>query len=249
MANSSEYFEIYKKRINRFGTDFQSRLLGQRERDFENYLLKSVYRVDFEFNGEMIPGTFERMKQDRSQTTQYLLVRNNVEIPNGTILMLPDNPQNEKHPWMVFYPDEIRTSGYNRYTMLKMTHYIKWEGRDKHVYYSWVYLYGKGLDVMKDTVQSSYSHSKSRFTEDENISTIIGPRQPTLQKDVYIEVGEGDDLQHYRVTGFDILSTPGVQYSSIDPIYEFDRSVATYEEGDDKSEFYWLSGGKIDGGS
>ena len=249
MANESGYFDIYLKRVNRFGNDFQSRILGQRERDFENYLFKSVHRVDFEYEGELIPGTFEPMKQERSQVTKYLLVRNNVLIPGGTILMLPDNVQDELHPWMVFYKDEIRRGGYNRYVMLRLSHYIKWEGRDKKVYYDWVYLYGKGLDVMKDTVQSSYSHSKSRFTEDENVSTIIGPRAPTLQKDVYIEVGEGADLQHFRVTGFDITSTAGVQYTSIDPIYEYDRSTAEYQEGDDKNDFYWLSGGEIDGGS
>lgn len=42
------YFEdVYLKRLNRYGTNHQERVQGQREREFENYLKKSVYKVDF----------------------------------------------------------------------------------------------------------------------------------------------------------------------------------------------------------
>lgn len=55
------YFEdIYKKRLNRYGSDYQSRTQGQRERFFENYLIKSIYRVDFLYNNEMEPGILEK---------------------------------------------------------------------------------------------------------------------------------------------------------------------------------------------
>jgi hypothetical protein len=59
----SKYYEsVYQKRLNRYGLDYQSRVQSQRERDFENYLYKTIYRVDFEFNGEMLPGSLERNK-------------------------------------------------------------------------------------------------------------------------------------------------------------------------------------------
>ena len=32
------YFDIYKKRVNRFGTDYQSRIQGEREHLFDLYL-------------------------------------------------------------------------------------------------------------------------------------------------------------------------------------------------------------------
>ena len=41
------YNDVYLKRLNRYGLDYQSRVQGQREREFENYLLKTIYRVDF----------------------------------------------------------------------------------------------------------------------------------------------------------------------------------------------------------
>ena len=35
----NEYYQnIYQKRLNRYGLDFQARIQGQREKDFENYL-------------------------------------------------------------------------------------------------------------------------------------------------------------------------------------------------------------------
>jgi len=57
------YFEdIYKKRVNRYGTNYQDRILNQRKELFEKYLLKSIYRVDFLYNNEMVPGSLERYK-------------------------------------------------------------------------------------------------------------------------------------------------------------------------------------------
>jgi hypothetical protein len=63
------YYETaYKKRLNRYGLDYQSRIQNQRERDFDNYLYKTIYRVDFDFNGTNHPGSLERYKQDYSET-------------------------------------------------------------------------------------------------------------------------------------------------------------------------------------
>jgi hypothetical protein len=57
-----DYIDVYRRRLNRYGLDYQSRIQGQRERDFDNYLLKSIYRVDFEFDNGYHPGSLERYK-------------------------------------------------------------------------------------------------------------------------------------------------------------------------------------------
>ena len=70
------YFEdVYLKRLNRYGYDYQSRFQAQREETFEGLLLKSIYRVDFVYEDEMHPGLLERYKQDETETMQYLLTR------------------------------------------------------------------------------------------------------------------------------------------------------------------------------
>lgn len=65
---SSEYYEVYRKRLNRYGLDFQSRIQGERERDFENYLYQTIYRVEFEYDGAVYCGSLEHNKQDYSET-------------------------------------------------------------------------------------------------------------------------------------------------------------------------------------
>ena len=123
----SKYYEsVYQKRLNRYGLDYQSRVQSQRERDFDNYLYKTIYRVDFEFNNEMLPGSLERYKQDYSETQAYLLTHVDTKIPNGTILMIRSKDRTIT-PWMVWWLERIEASGYNRYVVLKMTHYLKWK--------------------------------------------------------------------------------------------------------------------------
>ena len=56
---SSIMYDIYNKRLNRYGNDYQSRLQGKRECQFEFYLKKSVYYTIFEYNGQEIEGSFE----------------------------------------------------------------------------------------------------------------------------------------------------------------------------------------------
>ena len=88
------YFEdIYLKRLNRYGLNYQSRVQTMREKSFEALLMKSVYRIDFEYNDETEPGLLERYKQDESETRAYLLTRVSLNIPNGTILYLPNKDQ------------------------------------------------------------------------------------------------------------------------------------------------------------
>jgi len=40
-----------------------------------------------------------------------------------------DKDGNEK-PWMIFWKEEIKASGYNRYIVLRMTHELTWVARD-----------------------------------------------------------------------------------------------------------------------
>ena len=240
MDNS--YYDIYLKRLNRYGNDYQTRTQNKRERDFENYLLKSVYRIEFEYDTKINPATFERYKQDETETLHYLLTRVDVNIPNGTILMLP-NKDDELKPWMVYYLEAIKASGYNRYIVLKMTHFLKWKDREGNSRSSWAYMYGQEDNMLKDELQSR-SRSDARYTENLKDSFFVLPTNEYLRKDDYLEVGEGALKEGYRVTGYDIQSTPGVEYVTVDPIYLYDNSPAPEkQEGDNEEDYFWLEGG------
>ena len=239
---NNSYYDIYLKRLNRYGNDYQTRTQNKRERDFENYLLKSVYRIEFEYDTKINPATFERYKQDETETLHYLLTRVDVNIPNGTILMLP-NKDDELKPWMVYYLEAIKASGYNRYVVLKMTHFLNWKDREGNPRSSWAYMYGQEDNMLKDELQSR-SRSDARYTENLKGSFFVLPTNEYLRKDDYLEVGEGALKEGYRVTGYDIQSTPGVEYVTVDPIYLYDNSPAPEkQEGDNEKDYFWLEGG------
>ena len=237
------YNDIYKKRLNRYGLDYQSRVQGMRERSFELLLEKSIYRIDFDYDGKINPGVFEKYKQDETRTLHYLLTRTNLNIPNGTILML-SNKDEQEEPWMIYYLEDIKTSGYNRYIMLKMTHYITWKARDNKIYSSWAYLYGQENNMLKDELQAR-SRADARYTENLKTSFFILPINEHIRKDDYLVINENTPLEEaYVVTGYDINSTKGVEYITIDPVYIRDKNPDPIKtETDSNEDFFWIEGG------
>ena len=237
------YNDIYKKRLNRYGLDSQSRVQGMRERSFELLLEKSIYRIDFDYDGKINPGVFEKYKQDETRTLHYLLTRTNLNIPNGTILMIY-NKDNQEEPWMIYYLEDIKASGYNRYIMLKMTHYITWKARDNKIYSSWAYLYGQENNMLKDELQAR-SRADARYTENLKTSFFILPINEHIRKDDYLVINENTPLEEaYVVTGYDINSTKGVEYITIDPVYIRDKNPDPIKtETDSNEDFFWIEGG------
>jgi hypothetical protein len=127
--------------------------------------------------------------------------------------MIPDKDL-ELCPWMVFWLESIKASGYNRYIVLKMTHYITWRN-NKESYAAWCYFHGAGDSALKEAIKTA----GALYVEDSNIRFAVMPLNENLQKDTYIEIGEGALKEAYRVTGYDIHSTSGVEYVSLDPMY------------------------------
>ena len=232
------YNDIYKKRLNRYGLDYQSRVQGMRERSFELLLEKSIYRIDFDYDGKINPGVFEKYKQDETRTLHYLLTRTNLNIPNGTILMI-SNKDNQEEPWMIYYLEDIKASGYNRYIMLKM-----WKARDNKIYSSWAYLYGQENNMLKDELQAR-SRADARYTENLKTSFFILPINEHIRKDDYFVINENTPLEEaYVVTGYDINSTKGVEYITIDPVYIRDKNPDPIKtETDSNEDFFWIEGG------
>ena len=174
---------------------------------------------------------------------QYLLTNVHLNIPNGTILQIPDKDKILK-PWMVYWLEQIEASGYNRYIMLRMSHFLTWTARDGSECSSWAYMYGQEDNMLKDEIRSR-SRMDTLYGENLKSSFFILPTTPTIRKDDYIVIGEGTPLQEqYRVTGYDIQSSEGVEYVTVDPLYEFDTSPKPEPQtGDNPDDFFWFNGG------
>jgi hypothetical protein len=236
------YHNVYLKRLNRYGIDFQSRMQRQREENFKLQLKKSVYYVEFEYKDEMHEGELTPLRQNETKTMQYLLTDVHLDMPNGTILFIPDKDM-ELRPWMIYYLEDIKASGYNRYIVIKMTHYLTWKDRSGVTQNAWAYFYGQEDNMLKDELKSR-SRNKTLYTENLKLSFFIMPRNEYLRKDDYMEVGEGPLKEAYVVTGYDIQSTPGVEFVSVDPQYIRDLTPAPKQtEEDEKDDFFWINKG------
>ena len=234
-----EYIDIYRRRLNRYGLDYQSRIQGQRERNFDDYLLKSIYRVDFWYNDTFTPATLERYKQDYTETQCYLLTRRELDIPNGTILMIQSSDGKER-PWMVWWREEIEASGYNRYVVLKMTHLLTWHGAEGQLHEQWAYFSGPGTSTVSDTVKSSTG--EALYKENNNLHMFITSYNSSISRDVYLEVPYEDSITSYVVAETDINSTLGVVYVTVDPSYIRDKSAENGGTAPSAADF-WVNGG------
>lgn len=236
------YDEVYLKRVNRYGIDFQSRMQRQREENFKLQLQKSVFYVNFMYDGEEREGELTPLRQNETKTMQYLLTDVNLDMPNGTILEIP-NKNLELQPWLVYYLEDRKASGYNRYIVLKMTHYLTWTDRDGNEQSTWAYFYGQEDNMLKDELKSR-SRSKVLYTENLKLSFFVMPTNEFLRKDDYMEVGEGALKEAYVVTGYDIQSTPGVEFVSVDPQYIRDLTPPPEQTPeDDPDDFFWINKG------
>ena len=144
---------------------------------------------------------------------------------------------------MVYWLEEKLTAGYNRYVVLEMTHFIEWKDRDGKMQSTYAYFYGQEDNMLKDELRSR-SRMDTLYTENLKTSFFIMPRNQYVKKDDYFIVGEKPFQEYYRVTGYDIQSSEGVEYVTIDPVYEFDLTPAPEQkEGDNNEDFFWINGG------
>ena len=231
-----DYYNIYQKRLNRYGLNYQERVLTQRREVFERRLLKSVYRIDFDYNDQTYPATFERYKQDETEIMRYLFTTYDLTIPNGTVLMLPDpigiyehstdteldypeyagnkpirdsDENSELRPWMIYYLEDTGAKGYNRYVMLKMTHFLTWKDRDRIDRSTYGYMYGQEDNMLKDELKSR-SRMDPLYTEALKMSFFVIPANEHLRKDDYFIIKKDTNNkvleEYYRVVGYDIQS-------------------------------------------
>lgn len=238
-----DYFtNVYQRRLNRYGLDYHSRLQKKRQADFENYLLKTSNRVDIVYNDWEFPASFERYKQDETETWHYLLTELETILEPGTILQIPDK-MGVLTPWMVYWCEEIHASGYNKYIVIKMTHKIQWKARSGKICETLAYMAGQQNNMLKDELKSR-SRMQTLYTENLKLSFLVLPVNKDINKDDYFTIkinGNEEMTEAYKVTGYDRISSKGVEYVSVDPVYIHDESpIPEKQPNDDPENWIWL---------
>lgn len=237
---SNYYNEVYHLRLNRYGLDFQSRIQNQREKDFDNYLLKTIYRVDFEHDGKNHSGSLERYKQNHTETQGYLLTKRDLSLPNGTMLNIISH-NGDRARWMVWWKEAIEASGYNKYIVLKASHLITWTAPEGD-FEQWAYFYGPGTSKIEDVAKTSTD--KPVYLENNNQHMFITSYNKLLEKDQYFEVTFENRRQGFVITGYDFHSTPGVAYITVDPVQLREKPKRLKPiEGAGAEDYFWFAGG------
>ena len=243
-----EYFDIYKKRLNRYGEDYQTRIQTERERLFSLYLKKTTYLVEFTYNEELRYGSLEPYSQDNTKTLQYLLTPMSEELDIGTVLLLT-NKKGQQWRYLVYFKDDHAANGYNKYAVLKITNLITWISRDKERCEVWAYFYGQEDNMLKDELKSR-SRSQILYNENLKLSFFVCPLDNRIKKEDYFEIQITDSnnvttTEAYVVTGFDKISTPGIEYVSVDPVYIYsdDDDKKVIDEEYSGEDYYWITGG------
>lgn len=191
------YFDIYQKRLNRYGETVQERMKNKRAIGFEKYKAQSVYKIPFK-EGEAV---FEPDKISKNQYLGFLLTDLNELLHSGEVYELTGAP------WMVLYLDENHARGYNKWVMVKLTHTVSFNGGENTPAYYCGPLNGTIKDALKNQADGAL------YEENDKVSHLIMPNR-AVSKDDYVIINQEPDEAHL-VTGFDKTSIPGVIYITL----------------------------------
>lgn len=228
------YYDVYKARLNRNGSNHVERLNNGREANFERFLHSSPHYVSFERNGYEVECVFEPSSQSENKTVMHVLCRVGEELRAGDICEIAGDR------YLFWYQDERKDSGYNRWTVVKISREIEWINEDGSKWQSEAYIFGQMNNMLKNELKSR-SRSDTLYLENLKLEFMIMPVHKEMKINSYISIEVAGLGKHYRVTGFDHISTPGIMYVSMDPTIERDQTPAPeYTEEMNKEDYFWL---------
>lgn len=263
-------YELYRARVNAEGSTPAERLEQGRVANFEKFLVASPHQAIFDRvnDVEEYPCVLEPHRQNEAEEICHLLCRKTVQLNCGEVILIRTG--NVKTPsanngsllaqdialgivgrFLVWYWDDRQASGYNRYTLLRLNYEVSWCNLDSGntVYTSLGHVYGQQDNMLKNELKSR-SRSATLYLENLKAEFIVMPNNVNMKLDSYVTLNIPVDNtlveRNYHVTGFDITSTPGIVYVTMDPIYKKDLTPApTQQPGEDDDDYFFfnLAGG------
>ena len=244
------YFDIYKKRVNRYGSNLQDRIQGKKEHDFEVFMNSSpnLVRARDGENGDIYKAVLQTKEYDQDEVVDYLLVSLDKKIPMGTVIYTVDsrhtdvNYEGKNHyisieekllparRWINYAIDPYTSTGYNRYTVVELESELSWV-LDGIKYTSFAHATGGGSGARDKNINLKF---KTQFSESgvylpNKRYSIVMPTHPSLKKNMKITLGG----ETWRVAGFDNISVKGVSYVTLEETLKDEREdipIANYGE-------------------
>lgn len=228
------YFDIYKKRMNRYGDNATDRLEKGRQQNFEKFLYQSPHYTKFQYKDKEVECVFEPSSQDETKTVMHVLCRVGEKFNPGDIVTICGKR------YMFWYWDERQDSGYNRWNVIKLSQHIEWLNEDGSTWSNEAYIFSQQTNMLKNELKSR-SRSATLYLENLKLDFMIMPSDKNLEIGSYLVIKIDDMSRAERVTGIDFLSTPGVMYVSMDPTIERDLTPSPEKKPeDDDNDYFWL---------
>ena len=228
------YFDIYKKRMNRYGDNATDRLEKGRQQNFEKFLYQSPHYTKFQYKEKEVECVFEPSSQDETKTVMHVLCRVGEKFNPGDIVTICSKR------YMFWYWDERQDSGYNRWNVIKLSQRIEWLNEDGSTWSNEAYIFSQQTNMLKNELKSR-SRSATLYLENLKLDFMIMPSDKNLEIGSYLVIKIDDMSRAERVTGIDFLSTPGVMYVSMDPTIERDLTKTPEKTDEDEdNDFFWL---------
>lgn len=228
------YFDIYKKRMNRYGDNATDRLEKGRQQNFEKFLYQSPHYTKFQYKEKEVECVFEPSSQDETKTVMHVLCRVGEKFNPGDIVTICGKR------YMFWYWDERQDSGYNRWNVIKLSQYVEWLNEDGSTWSNEAYIFSQQTNMLKNELKSR-SRSATLYLENLKLDFMIMPSDQNLEIGSYLVIKIDDMSRAERVTGIDFLSTPGVMYVSMDPTIERDLTPPPEKKPeDDDNDYFWL---------
>lgn len=239
------YFDVYLKRVNRYGDNLQERIQGKKEHDFEVFMNKSPNKVTAWNNKtsleeEGYPAVLQTKEYDEDEVVDYLLVPLSQEIAMGTIIYTfnerhknityEDNKNPGYRRWINYAIDPYTSTGYNRYTVVELESELSWVV-DGIKYTSFAHATGGGSGARDKNINLKF---KVQFSETgvylpNKRYSIVMPTNEHLKKNMKVTLGG----ETWRVAGFDSISVKGVSYVTLEETLTDEREdipVANHSE-------------------
>jgi hypothetical protein len=238
---SSYYNDVYLKRLNRFGTNLQERIINKKEYDFNNYVNKSPNKVtvfiqDYKFNGVLQTKTY-----DEIETIDYFLTYKSISVPTGSILKVLDikNPEIYTY-WIVICKDNFISAGYNRYTVVKLDREIRWITDEGYLYKTLVHISGAGKSESSKRITNTYVTKENSvvFLPNQTL-TITTKDSKQIKRGLRTNINE----QVWKISGIDNISNEGVSYITLEQDYTDNELDNKYKLPDDTEDIEGIADG------
>lgn len=219
------YFDsVYKKRLNRFGTNIQQRVQNKKEYDFGTFLKKSPNRITINYQTDKFYGVVEDKKVSEVEVIDYLLTCKTLPLNKGSVFSITDVKDTISY-WISLGIEELTLCGYNKQVITKLDTTLEWVDNGYLYNEKCHFVRQRDASLIKRTAAKPY---EAYITLPSSQALLIIPSTTHLKRESRLKFAD----EAWKVVEIDKMSVPNVYYVSIEKTYIDKIDDAVYPNGD-----------------